>query len=81
MSKSELDKKRQIYKKELNIESKTKMTIFLQLVKKEIYWNKKKGNQLRGIYSKRFILSAKRQKLVIKKLEKKTFKIYNIKAL
>lgn len=33
------------------------------------------------IYKKNFILSAKKQKLAIEKLEKKTFKTYNIKAL
>lgn len=36
---------------------------------------------LRDIYERRFVSSTKRKKLSDKKLEKKAFKIYNIKAL
>lgn len=36
---------------------------------------------MRDIYRRRSVLSARRQKLAIKKLEKETFKTCNIKAL
>lgn len=57
------------------------MAVPFQLVTKEICWNKKGENKLRGIYRRRSVLSAKRQKLAIKKLEKKISKTYNIKVL
>lgn len=34
---------------------------------------------MKDIYEKKFVLSARRQKLAIEKLEKEIFKIYNIK--
>lgn len=73
-SKFKLDKKEQLYENKPDFESKTKAT-------KEINQNKKRKNQLKGIYERRSILSAKRQKLAVKKLEKEALKTYTIKAL
>lgn len=48
---------------------------------KEISWDKQEENKLRDIYGREFISSARRQKLVTKKLEKELSKTYNIKEL
>lgn len=56
------------------------MAVSFQPVIKKICWNKKRKNKLKDRYRKGSILSAKKQKLAIEKLEKEIFKTYNIKA-
>lgn len=57
------------------------MAILFQPVTKDIYLNKEGENKLRGIYKKKSVLSAKKQKLTVEKLKKEASKTYNIKAL
>lgn len=71
----------QSYEDEPDFESSTKEAVPLQAVSREICWNKEGENKLRGIYRKGLISSARRQKLVVKELEKEVSKIYNIKVL
>ena len=80
-SKSELDKGGQLDEEKPDFESKTKVAVPLQAVTKEICWNKKGENKLRAIYGRGSILSTRRQKLAVEKLEKEVSKTYNIKAL
>ena len=70
-SKFESDKGGQVDEKKPDIKSRTKVVVLLQPVTKKICWNKKGENKLRDIYRKRFISSARKQKLGVEKLEKK----------
>lgn len=80
-SKSQSNEGGQLDEEEPNFESKTKAAIPYQSVTKEIYWNKKRENKLKGMYERRSILSARRQKLAAEILKKEVSKTYNIKAL
>lgn len=79
--KSKSDKKKQLDEDKPDFEFRTETAISLQPITKEISWNKKRENKLKDVYGGGSILSAKRQKLTAKKLEKEKFKTYNIKAL
>lgn len=78
---SDLEKEKQLDKNKPDFKSRTKAAVFFQPITKEIYLNKKRENKLRNIYKRRSVLSARKQKLATKKLEKKASKTYNIKAL
>ena len=62
-SESESDEGGQSDEDEPDFEPRTEAAVPLQPVSKEICWNKEGENNLRGIYGKRSVSSARRQKL------------------